>query len=381
MDKMENDKTRQQIINEIHEHIPFFREHWETFCRMVEDHGEHVEECRNDPACVYDTAEYYRREEHRHELARDLRELGRKYADAMNTGRNSTAKHYDDLIIEKKTAVTKLKSDPDPPEPDCVKYWQDNFQYTTIPFGPVFWIRPGPVNPLLWFGLFGNQGIQREPTDEERLIYYCALLSILHDCEDEKFLEWSEEHIFRKDDYKSTYFIRENFCWAVFDKKLKGSGGEGLIKRAYEYVKPAIQELHIEPEKPGEAEQKEKIKAGDFDVFLCHNSEDKAAVKRIGELLKERGILPWLDEWELRPGVRWQRALEEEIKNVKSAAVFVGKSGLGPWQDVEQEAFVRQFVKRGCPVIPVILRRCGKEPELPLFLEAFMWVDFRKKKP
>jgi hypothetical protein len=54
-----------------------------------------------------------------------------------------------------------------------------------------------------------------------------------------------------------------------------------------------------------------KIATGDFDVFLCHNSADKPAVRRIGEQLKEYGLLPWLDEWELRPGFSWQKVLEE----------------------------------------------------------------------
>ncbi len=38
-----------------------------------------------------------------------------------------------------------------------------------------------------------------------------------------------------------------------------------------------------------------KIADGDFDVFLCHNSDDKSTVKEIGERLKRHGILPWLD--------------------------------------------------------------------------------------
>src|SRR5262249_34410239 len=38
-----------------------------------------------------------------------------------------------------------------------------------------------------------------------------------------------------------------------------------------------------------------KRASGDFDVFLCHRAVDKPAVKRIGERLMERGILPWLD--------------------------------------------------------------------------------------
>ena len=120
---------------------------------------------------------------------------------------------------------------------------------------------------------------------------------------------------------------------------------------------------------------------GDFDVFLCHNNEDKPEVKEIGEKLKERGILPWLDAWELRPGQPWQPFLEQQIWQIKSAAVFVGKDGIGPWQQVELDAFLREFVKRGCPVIPVLLPNASKKPGLPIFLGGMIWVDFRKKNP
>ncbi len=124
-----------------------------------------------------------------------------------------------------------------------------------------------------------------------------------------------------------------------------------------------------------------KIETGDFDVFLCHNSEDKSAVKEIGERLKEQGILPWLDEWELRPGLPWQRLLEKQIEQIKSAAVFIGQSGIGPWQQLELEAFLREFVGRGCPVIPVLLPDAPKKPGLPVFLRGMTWVDFRKRDP
>ena len=93
---------------------------------------------------------------------------------------------------------------------------------------------------------------------------------------------------------------------------------------------------------------------------------------------------PWLDEWELRPGLPWQPLLEEQIGTIKSAAVFVGKNGTGPWQDMELYAFLRKFAKREgqkCPVIPVILPDCENPPELPTFLESMTWVDFRKPDP
>jgi uncharacterized CHY-type Zn-finger protein len=124
-----------------------------------------------------------------------------------------------------------------------------------------------------------------------------------------------------------------------------------------------------------------KMVTGDFDVFLCHNTIDKPIVKKIGEQLKEQGILPWLDEWELRPGLSWQQQLEQQLKQIKSAAVFIGKDGIGPWQQQEMYAFLRAFVKEDCPVIPVLLPYAPQKPTLPKLLEDFIWVDFRLQDP
>ena len=117
-----------------------------------------------------------------------------------------------------------------------------------------------------------------------------------------------------------------------------------------------------------------------FDVFLCHNSEDKEAVIKIAEQLKdEYNIEPWLDEWELRPGFPWQQELEKQIAHIKSAAVFVGNSGIGPWQEDEINAFLREFKQRQCPVIPVLLPDAPQKPILPVFLRGITWVDFRQQ--
>jgi hypothetical protein len=121
--------------------------------------------------------------------------------------------------------------------------------------------------------------------------------------------------------------------------------------------------------------------AAEFDVFLCHNSKDKPAVRTLYRELKGRGISAWFDEEHLRPGVPWQTELEKAIGSVRSAAVLVGPHGRGPWQDGELRAFLGEFVRRECPVIPVILREAPHVPELPIFLRQFMWVDFRKEKP
>jgi len=118
-----------------------------------------------------------------------------------------------------------------------------------------------------------------------------------------------------------------------------------------------------------------------FDVFLCHNSEDKSAVIEIAEQLRQSNLKPWLDVWELQPGAIWQFELEQQIESIGAAAVFVGKEGLGPWQSEEIYAFLQEFIRRKCPVIPVMLHDAPKQPRLPIFLKNRHWVDFRLQKP
>lgn len=137
--------------------------------------------------------------------------------------------------------------------------------------------------------------------------------------------------------------------------------------------------IHRQDDQQGSGEQRTSKKG--FDVFLCHNSEDKPAVKDIGERLKAEGLRPWLDEWELPPGRPWQPLLEKQIESIKAAAIFVGTSGVGPWQQMELDAFLREFVNRGSPVIPVVLPKTAKPPQLPVFLKGNTWVDFRQKIP
>jgi WD40 repeat protein len=126
---------------------------------------------------------------------------------------------------------------------------------------------------------------------------------------------------------------------------------------------------------------KGKIETDDYDVFLCHNSRDKKQVMAIGERLKERGILPWLDAWEIRPGTRWQKELQKHLKSVKSAAVFIGPGGAGPWQDAEVDALLAEIAKRKRPIIPVILEGRQGQPRLPPFLGIWHAVDMRQPSP
>jgi hypothetical protein len=112
-------------------------------------------------------------------------------------------------------------------------------------------------------------------------------------------------------------------------------------------------------------------------VFVCYNSIDKALVSKINRILKEAGIETWFDEERIRPGKVWQDELELAIEQFGACLIFMGESGVGPWQGHEVRAILNEFVERGCIVIPVVLSHTSRIPEIPLFLKNLQLIDLR----
>jgi small GTP-binding protein len=120
-----------------------------------------------------------------------------------------------------------------------------------------------------------------------------------------------------------------------------------------------------------------KEEVGEFDVFLAHHSADKPAVRLIATGLRSNGINPWLDEEQIPPGRWFQDYIERAIGKVGSAAIILGKEGLGRWEKAELQAFVAECVESELPVIPVLLPGAGFPPGLK-FLKQLNWVSFEE---
>lgn len=114
-----------------------------------------------------------------------------------------------------------------------------------------------------------------------------------------------------------------------------------------------------------------------FDVFLAHNSLDKPLIRKLYRKLRERGLSPWLDEEEITPGQAFQDEIQRAIGQVKTAAVCIGKDGLGRWQALELKIFISQCIEQGIPVIPVLLPGVDEIPKHLLFLQEFHHVIFK----
>lgn len=110
-----------------------------------------------------------------------------------------------------------------------------------------------------------------------------------------------------------------------------------------------------------------------FDVFFSYSTADHASVERVARALHDRGIRIFLDRWYLAAGQPWPQALEQTLASCNAVAIFLGASGLGPWQQRERDlALDRQGREAGFPVIPVLL--AGSDPALG-FLRLNTWVD------
>jgi len=118
-----------------------------------------------------------------------------------------------------------------------------------------------------------------------------------------------------------------------------------------------------------------------YDVFLSHNNSDQTAIEILALRLKEAGVEPWLDKWHLIPGDPWQEAIEQALDECHTCAVFLGPSGLGPWEHEEMRTALNMRVReQSFRVIPVLLPG-ALMPErggLPPFLSRLTWVDFRQ---
>ena len=120
-----------------------------------------------------------------------------------------------------------------------------------------------------------------------------------------------------------------------------------------------------------------------FDAFLSYNSQDRAAVEELERRLRRKGLALYLEVRELAPGREFQPALAQALGDSKTCVMFLGPSGLGPWQAEELQVAIDKRVRdRDFHVIPVLLPgserpRRGDVAHLEFLINA-SWVEFLK---
>ena len=82
-----------------------------------------------------------------------------------------------------------------------------------------------------------------------------------------------------------------------------------------------------------------------LNLFLCHSSRDKAAVRALHRRLKDDGFDPWLDEEKLLPGQDWEHEIRRAVRRADLVVVC-----LSPYS-VSREGFVQKEIRLALDVL------------------------------
>jgi Domain of unknown function (DUF1883)/TIR domain len=89
--------------------------------------------------------------------------------------------------------------------------------------------------------------------------------------------------------------------------------------------------------------------AKDYDVFVCHASEDKGGVVRpLAEALRSEGLKVWYDEFELRIGRSLRRSIDAGLANSRFGVVVLSEAFFGKdWANYELDGLVTREIASG----------------------------------
>jgi formylglycine-generating enzyme required for sulfatase activity len=105
-------------------------------------------------------------------------------------------------------------------------------------------------------------------------------------------------------------------------------------------------------------------------IFLCHASEDKAAVRDVYRRLRDiEGIEPWLDEEDLLPGQDWAREIPRALKASEFILIFLSLNSVAKRGYVQREMKLALDALQEMPegtihTIPVRLDDCTVPEQL-----------------
>ncbi len=96
-------------------------------------------------------------------------------------------------------------------------------------------------------------------------------------------------------------------------------------------------------------------KTKEFDVFICHASEDKPFVKNLAEALRKEGIEVWYDDFQLGWGDDLRPAIDNGLKNSHYGLVIFSKSFLAKkkWTEYELNGLFAKEKKGRNVILPI----------------------------
>lgn len=114
-----------------------------------------------------------------------------------------------------------------------------------------------------------------------------------------------------------------------------------------------------------------------YDIFISHNSKDKAIARSLSMRLKKDGLRVWFDEWEIKPGDLVGFKVEKGLEQSRILILLMSEAAFdSQWVTLERQTqLFRDPMNRKRRFVPVLLENC----KIPDMISQFAYVDWRKK--
>jgi TPR repeat protein len=113
------------------------------------------------------------------------------------------------------------------------------------------------------------------------------------------------------------------------------------------------------------------LTSNELAAFFSYSRDDSSFVVQLAADLKAAGSSVWLDQLDIIPGQRWDRAIEDALKSCPRLIVILSPASVNSTNVMDEVSFALEEQKT---VIPVIYRDCA----IPFRLRRLQYVDFKE---
>lgn len=108
-------------------------------------------------------------------------------------------------------------------------------------------------------------------------------------------------------------------------------------------------------------------------VFFSYSRDDTEFVLNLAKNLRQAGAKVWLDQLDISPGTRWDKAIENALTESKVLLVILSKTSVDSDNVLDEVSFA---LEEGKTVVPVLLEDC----EIPFRLRRLQYADFTENR-
>ena len=104
-------------------------------------------------------------------------------------------------------------------------------------------------------------------------------------------------------------------------------------------------------------------------MFVSYAREDAEFALRLAKSLREAGVVIWMDQLDIRPGQRWDEAVEAELKECAGLILVLSPAAVTSPNVMDEVSYALETRKQ---VVPILHAKC----DIPFRLRRVEYIDF-----